>query len=106
MTLSSVRIAFVVAAAAGLVAACSDTRAECKDTPHSVSIEVPLASPIDITKDPQVEATKIKARSKWEDEVKSKFGPEWAKWPKSGSEECGIPTGTQKLTCIAKGSSV
>ena len=104
MTLSSVRIAFVLAAAS-LIAACTDTRADCKDTPHSASVDVPLSSPIDVTKDPQVEATKAKARSKWEDEVKTKFGPEWAEWPKSGSQECGIPTGKQQLTCIAKAAA-
>ena len=106
MTAHIMRITVFVATAA-LVAACSDTRAECKDSPHSVSVEVPLSSPIDMTKDPQVDATKAKARSKWEDEVSTKFGPEWAKWDKTknSSQECGAPADKQMLICIAKAAA-
>ena len=105
MTVPSMRITVIVATAA--LAACSDPRAECKDSPHSVSVEVPLSSPIDITKDPQVDATKAKARSKWADEVTTKFGPEWAKWDKtkSSSQECGAPANKQMLICIAKATA-
>lgn len=105
MAISSLRIA-VTAAVAGLVAACGDTR-ECKDTPHAVSVEVPTSSPIDIIKDPRVADTKAKARSKWQAEVSTKFGPEWARWDKikSGSEDCGAPDGKQMLICIAKGTA-
>ena len=105
--LPSIRITIGAAIAASLVAACSDPRAECKDSSHSVSVEVALSSPIDITKDPQVDVTKAKARSKWEDEVTTKFGPEWAKWDKtkSSSQECGALTNKQMLICIAKATA-
>jgi len=90
----------------GLLAACGGDKTECKDAPYKTAVRFELKSVFEPGKDnPEIEAAKAQAQSKWEAEVKGKFGPEWANWSgiKSRKLNCGAPpTDPKAWTCEAE----
>jgi hypothetical protein len=87
-----------------LLAACGGERLECKDTPHKATVRFELKSKRAVGKDnPEIEAAKALAQGKWEEEVKEKFGADWASWTNARSRDhtCGAPSGETTWTCEA-----
>ena len=75
-----------------LLSACGGDKTECKDAPYKTAVRFELKSVFEPGKDnPEIEAAKAQAQSKWEAEVKGKFGTEWANWSgtKSRKLNCG-----------------
>jgi hypothetical protein len=98
--------ATVAVLATGLLAACGGDKTECKDAPYKTAVQIELKSVYEPGKgNPEIEAAKTQAQSKWESEVKGKFGAEWASWSgtKSRKFNCGAPPGAPKAwTCEAE----
>jgi hypothetical protein len=91
--------------ACGMLAACGGDPIECKDTAHKASVQFDLKSKFEVGKEnPEIDAARAQARTKWEGEVKEKFGAEWASWSKtrSRSEPCNSLDGQQKWICQAE----
>jgi hypothetical protein len=106
--LATMKIGVTVAVlCGGLLAACGSDPLECKDTPHKTAVSFVLKSKHEVGKEnPEIEAAKAQAQSKWEGEVKEKFGAEWASWAntKRRGHTCGAPPGQDTWTCQAEAS--
>jgi hypothetical protein len=88
----------------GLLAACGGDPLECKDTKHKTAVQFELQAPYEGKETPETQAAKAQAQSKWEAEVKGKYGGEWASWSntRSRSSACSAPAGQKAGACEAE----
>lgn len=94
-----------IAVLGSLLAACGGDPKECKDTAEEASVQFVMQAPFQVGgPNPEIDAAKQQAQTKWAAGVKEKFGAEWADWQttKSKDETCGAATGSTQWTCIAK----